>query len=371
MKRFQTIIKTFLLVFVLVFLLSGCDTDTDEAKKDKTPTDIKTPGDEKDPVDKKDPVVVVGEPIALAVGTLYDGTNSSDGELYSISIDAPSYYRIKSTGDLKLEGKLSDSNGTELAFNDHISFDNSNFEIIVYLEPATYSLEVTTFQFRTSGTYQIMVEALIVSHPETIAKNSLVEDILFKGETNAIEFVVPNAGDVTLYTESNFDTYGTVYDSNGNVVRENDNGSNGDDFYISVFLESGTYTLEVTGIGDYVMEDYELFYNFVEDSVVYRPISLDSFETGSSEAFGTEYFVITITETVTVNIYSTGSVDMEGELYRTKAGMIPFEYNDDASSSDYNFLLENVTLEPGEYYLHAISLDYSAPSYQIHLDIVE
>jgi len=358
--------KKFLYVFLIlvVMFLSGCSSTTDDTGNVKDPTDLI------DPVDPADLEEAINGATSLVVGVLYNGEFNEEGQAFKLVIDTASFYSITSMGDLDLDGALSTVGGQFLSYNDDISDTDDNFKILVYLEPGTYLVGVSASEDTTSGTYQLFVEATTVVHVSMIAMNSMISDDIFKGVTNTVEFNVPSDGDVQLYTNSFFDTYGAIYDSNGDIVAENDDGENGDDFYIDVFLESGTYSIEISGANEYEVGNYELFYDFIQDAVVYSTVSLDNYVTSSVEANGVEYFELLITESVTVNIYSTGDYDLEVEIYNSKTAMIPFEYDDD-SGTDYNFSIDNLTLEQGVYYIHVYSLDYVTANYELHVETAE
>ncbi len=351
-------------LLVIAMLLTGCSSATDDAGNVKDPTDLI---DVVDPVDLQEGIDGAA---ALSVGVLLNGEFNEDGEAYLLDIYTASFYSITSMGDLDLDGILSTVTGQFISYNDDISDIDYNFKILVYLEPGTYLVGVTASEDTTSGTYQLLVEATTVVHVSEIAMNSMISDDIFNGVTNTVEFIVPSDGDVQLYTDSFFDTYGAIYDSNGDIVAENDDGENGDDFYIDVFLESGTYFIEISGAGEYDVGNYELFYDFIQDEIVYITVGLDSFVASSVERHGAEYFELTITEAVTVNIYSEGNYDLEGDIYVSKSATYPFEYNDDGGEG-YNFLFDNLYLEPGVYYIRVSSLDYTLADYELHVDTVE
>ena len=368
--------KKVLLIFMLftMILLTGCSTETNDEDSDKNPTDVKDPSD---PLDDDDPIVETGGATDLLVGVMLNEVYNGDGLAYSLTIDAAGFYSIKSIGDIDLEGTLSDLSGGFVSYNDNISDTNDDFEMIIYLDSGTYLLGVSAIDDSvTFGLFSIIVESTSIEHVSMISVNGMIADSIFPGSTNTVEFDVPSDGDVQLYTVSTVDTHGIVYNSNGTVVAENDNGDNGNDFYIDTFLESGTYTIEISVNGDFDYADYELFYDHSGASLItYEPISVDSVVTGSFDTFGDAvlYFELTVTETVTVNIYTISDNDFDGSLFASKTAFAPIDYSVDISEDNWNFMIDNLTLEAGTYYLEVdgwISEWYST-YYELHVETVE
>jgi hypothetical protein len=359
-----------------MILLTGCSSETNDNDSSKDPADVKDPTDLIDPEDDYVPTEGTGRATDLLVGVKLDEVYNGDGIAYTLTIDAAGFYSIKSIGDIDLEGTLSDFLGRYVSSNDNISDTDDNFEIIIYLETGTYLVGVSAVDDNvTSGLFSIIVESTSIEQVSIISVNGMIADSIFPGSTNTVEFNVPSDGYIQLYTVSLIDTYGVVYDSNGNIVAENDIGVTDGDFYIDTFLESGTYSIEISVNGDFDFADYELFYNFVDNSIIYEPISVDSFVTGSFDTFGDVvlYFELTVTETVTVNIYTISDNDFDGYIYMSRVAMIPFEYNMNISEDNWNFMIDNLTLEAGTYYLEVdgwISEWYST-YYELHVDTVE
>ena len=113
MIRINKIFKTFFMVFVLVFLLSGCSSEAN-TDDDKDPIDEKNPNgqvDYEDPGDDTNPPTGAGEAPDLFVSVMLNELYNGDGHAYTLTIDAAGFYSIKSIGDLDLEGSLSTLEG--------------------------------------------------------------------------------------------------------------------------------------------------------------------------------------------------------------------------------------------------------------------
>ena len=295
---------------------------------------------------------------------LNDETNG-----YLLEIDEASYYSISSIGDLDLEAIVTSINGDFLSYNDNRNDEDENFEIIIYLEVGTYIIGVRPCDTIISGSYQIFVEETTITHITTITENTSINDTLFMGETNVVEFYVNSDGYVQIYVNSIFDSKGIIYDTDGNIVAQNDDGQYSDDFYIETFLEAGTYSIEISGYSNYDVGNYELFFNFNQNDSETNVIELDNYEIGSLLGNGQKIYVLTITEAVTVNIYSESSYDMIGTICTSSDEYIT--HNDD-SGTNSNFLISNLYLEPGVYYIYIEEVyGYSIDYYELYVDTVE
>jgi hypothetical protein len=69
-----------------------------------------------------------------------------------------------------------------------------------------------------------------------------------------------------VYLFSEFNSYGIIYDADGDIIAEDDNGPAGsydEDFVIEIAaLSAGTYTIEVKGLDRSEYGDYTLFVIF-------------------------------------------------------------------------------------------------------------
>lgn len=284
---------------------------------------------------------------------------------YLLEIEDSSYYRVISSSNLDIEGVITSTEGEFLAYNDDAN-DDEDFEMIVYLEAGMYIIG-TKLVDDSFGSYELLVESFVLTHITSITENSFVNDYLVSGETNVVEFVVPSDGFVTLYLESDFDSYGILYNSNGEIIAENDDGVL-TDFYIEQYLTSGTYTIEVSG---YSIDDYgyyKLYYDFEEQIIGgTNVIELGNYMIESLSENETDIFTLMITEAVTVNIYSVSAYDLKAEIYTSYADLVA---DDDDSGEDTNFLFENLYLEPGTYFIHVTEFSASiVPYYELHANV--
>ncbi len=279
----------------------------------------------------------------------------SVGEIhgYLVEIEEASYYSILSMGDLDLEGTITSIEGEFLAYGDDRNDEDENFEMIIYLEEGTYIIGVAAYSSTVSGTYQLKVEAKTVSHTTTITENTSINDILLAGEKNVVEFDVLSDGNVQLYTQSMIDLFGTVYDSNGDIVTFNDDGSYSSDFYIDVFLESGTYSIEVSGYDEYEAGDYVLFYESTVSTIPEDEtftMDLNSSESGTLGSGIMHTYIITVPSDGNITAYLVSDFDSLGHIKDSLGAVIAVD--DDATYENLDFKIENFALSAGTYYIH-------------------
>ena len=103
-----------------------------------------------------------------------------------------------------------------------------------------------------------------------------------------------------------------------------------------------------------------------ENEPEFTVIELDYYETGSLLEEETGIYKLTITEAVTVDIYSESSYDMYGEIYTSLDELI---ISNDDSGNDRNFLIDDLYLEPGVYYIHIVEFfGFPVTYYELHVD---
>ena len=96
-------------------------------------------------------------------------------------------------------------------------------------------------------------DATLLSIPSTTA-GELEE----AGDRDYFRAEVEEAGTYSVETTGGTDTYGTVFDGDGTLLEENDDGGNGRNFRIESDLEPGTYYVEVRGFSSSTTGSYEV-----------------------------------------------------------------------------------------------------------------
>ena len=80
-----------------------------------------------------------------------------------------------------------------------------------------------------------------------VAVGEPIEGELSAGDSDYFRVTVSNTGTLMASTTGSTDTYGSIEDSSGNVLNENDDGGEGYNFRVSAAVEPGTYYIGVRG----------------------------------------------------------------------------------------------------------------------------
>ena len=83
-----------------------------------------------------------------------------------------------------------------------------------------------------------------------LAVGEFIEGELSAGDSDYFRVTVSSAGTLVASTSGSTDTYGSIEDSSGNVLNENDDGGEGRNFLVSAAVEPGTYYIRVRGYDD-------------------------------------------------------------------------------------------------------------------------
>jgi|GEM_PF-3103528 len=287
-------------------------------------------------------------------------------DVYYLEVTSKGVYHIVSTSDLDLEGVLLSVEGDFLTYNDDRRFDDEDFELMLDLEVGSYLLGVRPYYEDDEGSYEVLFEEFSVSHSTMLVRETYVSDFLLAGERNSLELTVPSDGWVTLYSDTVFDSVGYLYDEVGNLVEENDDDGGNSDFYMSIFLEAGTYRLDIGSYDDYEGGYYEVYYSFMEESMVdYDTISPGGYVVDSLDSMETDIFQFTLTEQSTLDIYTVSTADMFLEVYNATGTLLDF---DDDSGEAYDASISDLVLEPGIYYIHVSEVFSDAVMYyELHM----
>ena len=209
---------------------------------------------------------------STTAGTL----DSGDQDFFRIDIGVAGSLTLESSGTTDTYGILYDGDGAELARDDD-GGTNQNFRISrESLAPGTYYLLLRAFGPAVSGDYSLTVSgsaqppvdafqfesasaeeasstaddhgddpatATVVAIPSTTAGE------LGAGDKDYFRIDIIRAGILTFETTGSTDTYGTLYDSDGAVIDEdNDRGPRPNNFRITdALVLEGSYFLEVRG----------------------------------------------------------------------------------------------------------------------------
>ena len=173
--------------------------------------------------------------------------------------------------------------------------------------------------------------------------------------------VVSETAILEFYTTGSVDTFGRLFASNGvSRIAGDDDGGTGYNFRITRELVPGTYYIEVRPFGRsegdytlYVSEHTEKMDDHGDDPATATEIGIGFSIEGElalkSGGFrDSDYFRVVVSETATLEFYTTGSIDTFGQLF-TSNGVSRIADDDDGGADD-NFRITS-ELVPGTYYI--------------------
>ena len=168
-------------------------------------------------------------------------TIENGGEMgyYEFTASVTGYYVIASqVSNEDPRGYLYDSDMNCLAENDDYS-TSRNFQISAVLEAGeTYYVGACFFNDWVTGDIPITFQ-VFEGHTTLYADTDTNALITYGGEEVKYAFTPDHSESYTFYSVSDGDTYGSLYDSEGNELISNDSGGDGSNFSITYDLEAG------------------------------------------------------------------------------------------------------------------------------------
>lgn len=181
-------------------------------------------------------------------------------------------------------------------------------------------------------------------------------------DADFFRFTVAASGTVTLQSTSSatLDPFGTLLDSNCNVITQDDDGAGSLNFRIQRSLNAGTYFLAVQSFGQSSTGAYSVSVSSPtggggdagDSCQTAQAISYPSTVAGSiSPASDLDFFRFTVPSTQTVTISASSNFDSFGQLRDQNCLLIA---EDDDSNGNLNFRIVR-TLSAGSYFLRVSS----------------
>jgi len=183
--------------------------------------------------------------------------------------------RVETLSNMDLMMEMTDEYGEYIMDDDDSGQDNNPMIMASDLDAGTYYVTVYGYGGET-GSYEIMANVMIPVKDEFEEDNSMISasrisadgtvqrrNFTPMGDTDWVQFEVENEGRYLIKTQGNLDTYIELYNGNGDLVEENDDG---DDYnaMIERFLTPGTYYINVYPYGSSGSDDiYELSVEFI------------------------------------------------------------------------------------------------------------
>ncbi|CEN28333.1 MULTISPECIES: DVUA0089 family protein [Pseudolactococcus] len=335
---------------------------------------------------------------------------AGDKDYYRIDIPASpvgtayDWYAFYLNSGFDSYGTLYDSTGKEISKNDDGN-GNRDFKISIQLSAGTYYLEVRAYNNTATGSYVLRADKITGSDDnysfETAVDLPLSSDYkaaldfghaTYGGDKDYYRINIPEppVGAVydqyDFYLNSNFDSYGTLFDSTGKEISKNDDGNGNRDFKISIQLSAGTYYLEVRGYnntatGSYVVRVDRITGsddNYSFETAVDLPLNSDykaALDFGHATYGGDkDYYRIDIPESPVGSAYDrytcylNSGFDSYGTLYDSTGKEIS---KNDNGNGNRDFKI-SIQLTPGTYYLEVRAYYNTATgSYIVRIDRID
>ncbi len=306
--------------------------------------------------------------------------NDEDWFVYTALKDAYVFFVAEGTDDFDSCMELYNPGKRSLASNDDYG-DSYDAGIVyqvktgetIYIKVFGYDGETGFYSF-SAGTIQIDDQNMEPN--DTMGQAYPVEPKAeaYKGffmSSNDVDWykitVPPEDKMLLIYTDSDLDTYITLYDETGEVVAEDDDGGSGYNARLSFVVSGGTYYIELEEL-DGTTGPYSLYIK-LNDAIIrdqYEPdntmreakeITVNNPQTRTftnSDDMDWAWFTVTTAGTYTITaIGESSDLDTYLELYNEQGKLIG---EDDDGGSSYDARLR-IRLEPGKYYILAETLD--------------
>ena len=185
-------------------------------------------------------------------------------------------------------------------------------------------------------------------------------------------FEVASISEVRARTTGSLDTYGALYDSSGQELAANDDGSILNlNFSIQRVLAAGTYYVRVSEFGRDTMGDYTLHLEVIacDDHCDTRaqatPVALPSQTAGRIDpADDDDHFRFEVASSGQVRIRTSGGLDTHGALYDSSGRELA---TDDDGGAGSNFRIER-ELAAGAYHVRVTSVGNLTGAYTLHVE---
>ena len=185
-------------------------------------------------------------------------------------LDTEEVLKVETLGNLDLMMEMIDEYGNNIMTDDDTGQDNNPMIMASGLEEGSYYFIVYGYSGET-GPYEIMANVMVPVKDEFEDDNSMIAASVITadavpqrrnftpmGDEDWIQFEVQNQGRYLIRTRGGLDTYMELYDGQGNMIDENDDG---DDWnaVIERYLETGMYYIKVYPYGSAGPDDiYEI-----------------------------------------------------------------------------------------------------------------
>ena len=314
---------------------------------------------------------------SLPLGESLEGGLEIGGEVdyFRVEVSEPGLLLVYTTGSSDIKGTLEDNTGTALATDDD-GGRSDNFRITHFVNAGTYYVKVEGDRSWNTGSYTIHASihgSTRDQAPSLTLGESLEGELEIGGEVDYFRVEVSEPGLLLVYTTGSSHIKGTLEDSTGDSLANDDDSGSGDNFKIAHAVSAGTYYVKVEGDRSWNTGSYTIYASFNSDHGNTRAtaslLSLDSLLYGQIEPAGdVDYFQIEVSESKVLTVYTTGSLDTKGTLEDSTGDSLATD--DDGGSGD-NFRIAHA-VSAGTYYVK-VEGDRSSSSgtgiYTIHASV--
>ena len=311
---------------------------------------------------------------SLSLGSSLPGRIGSgdDVDYFKVEVSEAGVLTVYTTGSLDTKGKLENSDGSSLATDDDGGSRN-NFHIQRTVSPGTYYVKVEGWGFK-KGDYTVYAHFEEPSDTR-LGATSLPLGSSFAGrigtgsDVDYFKVRVSRTGVLTVYTTGSLNTAGTLEHSDGSYLTTDDDGGDGTNFRIELFVSAGTYLVKVEGVGsntgDYTVHAHA---RFEGDDHSDTRLGATSLPLGSSLAGqianrdDVDCFEVEVSQAGVLTVYSTGNLDISGTLEDSSGNRLE---RDDDGGDGRNFRIER-TVGAGTYYVKVAGVGSRTGDYTVH-----
>ncbi len=194
---------------------------------------------------------------------------TSDSDWFRIVLTRPlghdEVLRVETLGDMDTVIEILDEYEGLILSDDDSGSDSNAMAMVSGLDAGTYYAVVSGYS-GTVGNYSIMANITVPVTDEYEDDSSMSQASSISvgesqqrsfspvGDEDWVSFTISSEGYYTVYTSGDLDTYMELYDGDGNLLEENDDG---DDYNATIErrFTAGTYFVKVTPYGNASPED--------------------------------------------------------------------------------------------------------------------
>ena len=301
----------------------------------------------------------------------------NDEDYFRLTLATATDVWIYAIGDTDTVGRLLDSHGSLIAYNDDSVFSEgwTSFFMAKSLSAGTYYISVSGFDTKT-GPYRLYTKPVADQGNDTAKAEALTLGTPRIGLIDPVSGTPPNraadedlfkmeldtADEVLVYTTGGVDTIGELLDSDGTtLLASNDDDGDGLNFRLLKELEAGAYYIRVKGYQEGAEPETGPYAVFAEPV---RSLSVGGrAEPGTiAQGFDEEYYKLVLSNRADVWIYASADpvtdvvLDTVGALYDSSFNGIAV--NDDSLiAGRFRAFHLRQTLQAGTYYIRVVSFE--------------